>query len=75
MLACILATIGIFIILFFVGFTGILAAWTGVWPGDPPQDGENAFFLLIATLPDWVNGFVIVFSITLSCAGRVIDLY
>jgi hypothetical protein len=64
-----IASIAITIILTVVGVTGLLAAWSGVWPGDPPQDGSYAFFLLLAELPNWVVGVVLVMVIALSTAA------
>lgn len=42
-----IATVAVTIILTLVGTTGLLAAWTGAWPGNPPQEGSIAFFLLL----------------------------
>lgn len=64
-----LAAFVIFCILVLVGFTGILAAWSGVWPGDPPQQGYLALFLLLGQLPGWVVGIILVMVITLSTAA------
>lgn len=61
-----LATIAVFIILMLVSCTGLVAAWSGNWaPGDY---GGLAFFNLVATLPGWVVGFVIIMVCCLSCA-------
>ncbi|KAK2808151.1 hypothetical protein FQN50_004892 [Emmonsiellopsis sp. PD_5] len=56
-------------ILVLVGVTGLLAAWSGAWPGDPPQLGSIAFFLLLEKLPSWVVGIVIVMTVSLSTAA------
>ena len=64
-----IASIAVAIILLLVGMTGLLAAWTGAWPGDPPQDGSIAFFLLLGQLPSWVVGIVIVMTVSLSTAA------
>ncbi|KAL8772029.1 MAG: hypothetical protein Q9209_002694 [Squamulea sp. 1 TL-2023] len=64
-----IATVAVLIILTLVGVTGLLAAWTGVWPGDPPQEGSIAFFLLLEQLPAWVVGIVIVMTVSLSTAA------
>lgn len=64
-----IATVAISIILGFVGATGLLAAWTGAYPGDPPQSGSIAFFLLLGQLPPWVVGIVIVMTVALSTAA------
>ena len=39
-----IATVAITFILSIVGTAGLLAVWTGAWPGKPPQDGVIAFF-------------------------------
>ena len=63
------ATLAVTIILTLVGATGLLAAWTGAWPGDPPQDGSIAFFLLLQQLPAWVVGIVLLMTVSLSTAA------
>ncbi|KAL9011821.1 MAG: hypothetical protein Q9173_003370 [Seirophora scorigena] len=64
-----IATVAVAIILTLVGTTGLLAAWTGAWPGDPPQAGSIAFFLLLEQLPAWVVGIVVVMTVSLSTAA------
>ena len=64
-----IATVAVAIILTLVGASGLLAAWTGAWPGDPPQAGSIAFFLLLEQLPAWVVGIVIVMTVSLSTAA------
>lgn len=64
-----IATVAIACILTLVGVTGLLAAWTGAWPGDPPQGGSIAFFLLLEQLPAWVVGIVLVMTVSLSTAA------
>jgi len=63
--------VGILIIVTLVGSTGLIAAWAGIWPGTPeePVDGAVAFFALLMQLPNWVVGFVVVMSVTLSTAA------
>lgn len=63
------ATVAVTIILTLVGATGLLAAWTAAWPGNPPQDGSIALFLLLEQLPGWVVGIVLVMVIALSTAA------
>ncbi|CAG8492398.1 13357_t:CDS:2 [Ambispora gerdemannii] len=58
----------LFIILFLVGFTGIIAVWANLCCSDD-LPGASAFFYLIAILPDWVVGIVIVLSVALSCSA------
>lgn len=66
-----MAVVAILIIVTLVGSTGLIAAWAGIYPGDPenPVDGSVAFFALIQQLPAWVVGFVVVMSVTLSTAS------
>ena len=63
------ATVVILCTLVLVGVTGLVAAWSGAWPGDPPQDGSVAFFLLLERLPSWVVGIVLVMVVSLSTAA------
>ena len=64
-----IATVVVTVILLLVGMTGLLAAWSGAWPGDPPQDGSIAFFLLLGELPAWVVGVILVMTVSLSTAA------
>lgn len=64
-----IATVAVTCILTLVGATGLLAAWTGAWPGDPAQSGSIAFFLLLEQLPAWVVGIVLVMIVALSTAA------
>ncbi|KAI9795483.1 MAG: hypothetical protein M1833_007013 [Piccolia ochrophora] len=64
-----MATVAVLCILLFVGSSGLLAAWSGVWPGDPAQDGSISLFLLLAELPAWVVGVVLVMVVSLSTAA------
>lgn len=64
-----IATVVVACILTLVGMTGLLAAWTGAWPGDPAQGGSIAFFLLLEQLPSWVVGIVVVMTVSLSTAA------
>lgn len=65
----VLATIAVTVILLLVGLTGLLAAWTGAWPGNPPQSGSIAFFLLLNQLPNWAVGVVLCMTVALSSAA------
>lgn len=62
---------GVCQVLTLVGSTGLIAAWAGLWPGDPnnPADGSVALFLLLEQLPAWVVGVVLVMSVSLSTAS------
>ena len=64
-----IATVAITVILVLVGAAGLLAAWTGAWPGNPPQDGYIAFFLLLEKLPAWVVGVILVMVVSLSTSA------
>ncbi|KAI9812689.1 MAG: hypothetical protein M1832_000346 [Thelocarpon impressellum] len=64
-----IATAAVLCILVLVGSSGLLAAWTGVWPGDPAQEGSIALFLLLEQLPSWVVGVVLVMVVSLSTAA------
>ena len=64
-----IATVAVTFILTLVGVTGLLAAWTGAWPGNPPQEGSIAFFLLLEQLPGWVVGVILVMVVSLSTAA------
>lgn len=68
-----LAAVAILIILTLVGCGGLVAVWSGAYPGagvDPADaDSSVAFFLLLAELPNWVIGIVLVMSVSLSTAA------
>lgn len=66
------ASATILVILTLVGTTGLVAAWSGAWPGanDEYADaGSIAFFLLLEQLPNWVVGVVLVMVVALSTAA------
>ncbi|CAK7270174.1 hypothetical protein SEPCBS119000_003952 [Sporothrix epigloea] len=68
-----IASVCLLIILTLVGITGVIAVWSGAYPGpgvDPADaDSSAAFFLLLAQLPSWVVGIVLVMSVCLSTAA------
>ena len=64
-----LATVAVTAILGLVGAAGLLAAWTGAWPGNPAQGGDVALFLLLKQLPAWVVGIVLIMVVSLSTAA------
>ncbi|CAG8601817.1 9892_t:CDS:2, partial [Acaulospora colombiana] len=70
-LSTIYGGIMLFPTLFIIGFTGVIAYWAGTWPGSPsnPQPGYLAFFTLFSLLPDWVVGFVVILTVSLSCSA------
>ncbi|KAJ4312765.1 hypothetical protein N0V94_007274 [Neodidymelliopsis sp. IMI 364377] len=64
-----LATVGVLIILTLVGVAGLLAAWSGAWDMTDAETGSLSLFLLLAQLPNWVVGVVLVMTISLSTAA------
>ncbi|KAL1861504.1 hypothetical protein VTK73DRAFT_7063 [Phialemonium thermophilum] len=67
-----IAAFAILVILTLVGSAGLIAAWSGAWPGDDPanaEDGSISFFLLLEQLPSWVVGIVLVMVVALSTAA------
>ncbi|KAK9442914.1 urea transporter [Metarhizium brunneum] len=63
------AMVVILCILTLVGCSGLIAAWSGAWPGEPEQEGSLAFFLLLQQLPSWVVGIILVMVVSLSTAA------
>lgn len=57
------------VIITLVGSTGLIATWSGAWPGNPPQLGSVAFFTLLESLPNWVVGVILVMTVALSTAA------
>jgi len=64
-----IATAALTVIITLIGSTGLIATWSGLWPGDPPQLGSVAFFTLLEALPAWVVGIVLVMVVSLSTAA------
>ncbi|KAK1255962.1 hypothetical protein MKX07_008221 [Trichoderma sp. CBMAI-0711] len=64
-----IATVAVLCILTLVGATGLIAAWTGAWPGESDIDGSLAFFALLEQLPSWVVGIVLVMVVSLSVSA------
>lgn len=64
-----IATAVLLVIVTLVGSTGLIATWSGAWPGDPPQLGSVAFFSLLNALPSWVVGIILVMVVALSTAA------
>ncbi|KAL7822773.1 hypothetical protein V8C26DRAFT_425727 [Trichoderma gracile] len=64
-----IATVAVLCILTLVGSTGLIAAWTGAWPGESDIDGSLAFFALLEQLPSWVVGIVLVMVVSLSVSA------
>jgi Na+/proline symporter len=67
-IGCIAAACIVFTFLSLVGVTGLLAVWGGIVT-DLENEASYSFFLLLATMKPWVIGFVLVFTISLSCAA------
>jgi hypothetical protein len=67
-LGCTGAAIIVFVFLTLVGVTGLLAIWGGL-VDDIENEGSYAFFLLLATMRPWVVCFVLIFTVSLSCAA------
>lgn len=64
-----IASVAVCIILTLVGISGLLAAWSGAWPLGDADNGYLAFFLLLAQLPAWVVGVILVMTVSLSTAA------
>lgn len=65
-----LASIPLFAICFLVGMAGPLAWWAGLFNGPTAEDdGSSTFFYIVATLPNWVAGFVLVLASALTSSA------
>lgn len=64
-----IATFAVLCILVLIGSSGLIATWTGVWPGKPPVPGSLSLFSLLATLPNWVVGIILIMVVCLSTAA------
>lgn len=67
LIGCSVATFVILIYLVVVGVTGLIASWADLLQPDG-SDSAYAFFYVLAKLPAWVVGFVLVFVVFLSTA-------
>lgn len=64
------ATIPLYAICFLVGMTGPLAWWAGLFNGPTAEDdGSLNFFYILATLPNWVQGFILVLASALTSSA------
>ncbi|WFD08251.1 hypothetical protein MVES1_003623 [Malassezia vespertilionis] len=74
-----LASLPLFAIIFLVGMAGPLSYWAHQWPpseqgyplisdGDE-EDGSNALFYALLTMPKWVHGIVLVLAGVLSSSA------
>lgn len=68
-IGCGIATFVIFVFLTLIGFSGLLAAWSGLYKPGSDDDGSLTFFTLLMQMPSWVVGFVLVFTVSLSTAA------
>ncbi|SCU85783.1 LANO_0C05336g1_1 [Lachancea nothofagi CBS 11611] len=66
LIGCSIAFFIITIILVVVGVTGFIAVWAGLVEVNDPEYGSSCFFVLLAQMPSWVMGFVLVFVAILS---------
>lgn len=65
-----LASIPLFAICFVVGMAGPVAQWAGLQkPPTDEDDGSYALFYILATMPNWVTGIVIVLTGILSSSA------
>jgi Na+/proline symporter len=65
-----IASVPLFAIVFFIGLCGPIAQWSGLFDGvTATDDGSSTFFYLLATLPTWVSGFIIVLAGLLSSSA------
>lgn len=64
-IGCAISSVVVFVICSLVGTTGFLAVWSGdLTVGD--ENGYNAFYILLAKMPNWLLAFVIIFICCLS---------
>ncbi|CDU26326.1 uncharacterized protein SPSC_06520 [Sporisorium scitamineum] len=69
-LSVIFATIPLFAVCMLVGMAGPLAWWSGLFNGPTDEDdGSLTFFYILATLPNWLTGIVIVLCGCLSSSA------
>lgn len=60
-----IAAFVVFAISTLVGVCGFVAVWTGDLSKND-ENGANAFYILLAKMPKWLNAFVLIFVICLS---------
>lgn len=63
-----ISVVAVTCILTLVGAGGLLAGWAGVL-GNPPQPTGIEIFSLFDTLPNWIVGFILVMTVSLSTAA------
>ncbi|OMJ14425.1 hypothetical protein AYI69_g8616 [Smittium culicis] len=59
----------IFVLFFIVGMAGPLAAWSGLWSADSDVPGSSTFFVILATMPDWLVAVTLVLVTCLGCSA------
>lgn len=65
LIGCSIACVFLFIYPFVIGFTALIAVWNGSMKmGD--DSVTNAFFYIVALCPKWVNGLILIFTVTMS---------
>ncbi|CAO1635345.1 unnamed protein product [Sympodiomycopsis kandeliae] len=65
-----LATVPLYAICFIVGMAGPIAWWAGLFDGPTAEDdGSSTFFYILATLPNWVQGFILVLASALTSSA------
>ncbi|PVU90136.1 hypothetical protein BB559_001524 [Furculomyces boomerangus] len=64
-----LGALMIFLLFMLVGMAGPISAWSGLWipGGDVP--GSNSFFSILAAMPEWVVGIVLVIVTSMACSA------
>ncbi|OMJ13698.1 hypothetical protein AYI69_g8895 [Smittium culicis] len=48
---------------------GPLAAWSGLWSADSDVPGSSTFFVILATMPDWLVAVTLVLVTCLGCSA------
>ncbi|SCU87432.1 LAFA_0E06678g1_1 [Lachancea sp. 'fantastica'] len=66
LIGCSIAFFLITAVLTVIGVTGFIAVWAGLVEVHDPELSDSCFFVLLAQMPSWVVGFVLVFVAVLS---------
>ncbi|CEP63313.1 uncharacterized protein LALA0_S07e07294g [Lachancea lanzarotensis] len=66
LIGCSIAFFLITAVLIVIGVTGFIAVWAGLVEVHDPELSDSCFFVLLAQMPSWVVGFVLVFVAMLS---------
>ncbi|OLY78904.1 hypothetical protein AYI68_g7039 [Smittium mucronatum] len=59
----------ILVLFVFVGMAGPLAAWSGLWSEDSDVPGSSTFFLILATMPEWIVALTLILVTCLGCSA------